>query len=186
MALPVSDAPVRRPYTPPPPPPPPAPRKEVDPAVRQPALHQGKRDAPPPERYVQHEVERGENLTEISRRFQTTVPMLEAANPRIKNPDAIEIGQKVNVPIGADYGREPTRDVVEPGQTLTDMARQHAGVSAQDIARANRHEIPNADRIHAGQEVWVPADRPATPLEQKGVVSENGKNRTLRPVWLAG
>lgn len=167
MALPVSDAPVRRPYTPPPPPPPPAPRKEVDPAVRQPALHQGKTDAPPPERYVQHEVERGENLTEISRRYRTTVPMLEAANPQIKNPDAIEIGQKVNAPIGADYGREPTRDVVEPGQTLTDMARQHAGVSAQDIARANRHEIPNADRIHAGQEVWVPADRPATPLEQK-------------------
>ena len=66
MALPVSDAPVRRPYTPPPPPPPPAPRKEVDPAVRQPALHQGKRDAPPPERYVQHEVERGENLTDTA------------------------------------------------------------------------------------------------------------------------
>lgn len=203
MALPVSDAPVRRPYTPPPPPPPPPPRKEVDPAVRQPALHQGKTDAPPPERYVQHEVERGENLTEISRRYQTTVPMLEAANPQVKNPDAIEIGQKVNVPLGADYGREPTRDVVEPGQTLTDMARQHAGVSAQDIARANRHEIPNADRLHAGQEVWVPADRPATPLEQKVQATdaavanvdraqqaydtlEPGTNRAIRDEMYAG
>ena len=73
MALPVSDAPVRRPYTPPPAPPPPAPRKEVDPAVRQPALHQGKRDAPPPERYVQHEVERGENLTDQTVRYASSI-----------------------------------------------------------------------------------------------------------------
>ncbi|QTD46845.1 LysM peptidoglycan-binding domain-containing protein [Ottowia testudinis] len=167
MAFMISDAPFPRVAPPPPPPPPPPPRKQVHPAVRQPALHQGKPDAAPPERYVQHEVERGENLTEISRRYQTTVPMLEAANPQIKQADVIEIGQKINVPIGADYGREPTRKVVEPGQTLTDLARQHPDVSPQDIARANRHEIPNADRIHVGQEVWVPADRPATALEQK-------------------
>lgn len=166
MALTVSDAPVRR-YNPPPPPPPPPPRKEVDPAVRQPALHQGKPDAPPPEKYVKHKVEQGENLTEISRRYKTDVPMLEAANPQVRHPDAIEVGQEINVPIGADYGREPTRDVVEPGQTLTQMAKEHPGVSAQEIARANRHEIPNANRIQPGQEVWVPNNQPLTPLEQK-------------------
>ena len=152
---------------PPPPPPPPPPRKEVDPAVRRPALHQGKPDVPPPERYVKHKVEQGETLTEVSRRYQTDVPILQAANPQVRNPDQIEIGQELNVPIGADYGREPTRDVVAPGQTLTDMARQHPGVSAHDIARANRHEIPNADRLQAGQEVWVPNHQPAKPLEQK-------------------
>ena len=34
--------------------------------------------------------------------------MLEAANPQLNNPDALEIGQKLNVPIGANYGTEPT------------------------------------------------------------------------------
>lgn len=163
---------VRR-VLPPPPPPPPPPRKEVDPAVRQPALHQGKADVPPPERYVKHTVEPGETLTEVSRRYQTDVPMLQAANPQVRNPDQIEIGQEINVPIGADYGREPTRDVVESGQTLTEMAREHPGVSAQDIARANRHEIPNADRIHPGQEIGVPNHRPPTPLEQKVQATDN-------------
>ena len=153
--------------TPAPPPPPPPPRKDVDPAVRQPELHQGKTEVPPPERYVVHEVEQGETLTEVSRRYQTTVPLLEAANPQLSGPDQLEIGQKVNVPLGADYGREPTPDVVEPGQTLAELAREHPGVNVQDIAGANRHRIPNPDRIRVGQQLWVPAERPATPLEQK-------------------
>ena len=178
MGLTVS-ATTRRQVAPPPPPPPP-PRKEVDTAVRQPALHQDKTEVPPPERYVQHEVEQGESLTEVSRRYQTTVPMLEAANPQLAHPNQLEIGQKVNVPLGADYGREPTRDVVEPGQTLADMAREHPGVTAQDIARANRHEIPNADRVQAGQEVWVPADRPATPLEVKVQATDSGVTEVQR------
>ena len=156
-----------RPVRAPVPPPPPPPREQVDPAVRAPALHQGKPDAPPPQTYVQHEVEPGETLTQVSRRYQTAVPMLEAANPQIADPDAIEIGQKINVPIGPGYGTEPTREVVEPGQTLTEMAKSHPGVSAGDIASANRHEIPNANLIYPGQEVWVPAQKPLTPLEQK-------------------
>ncbi|MFT3778056.1 MAG: LysM peptidoglycan-binding domain-containing protein [Ottowia sp.] len=156
-----------RPARAPVPPPPPPPREQVDPAVRAPALHQGKPDAPPPQTYVQHEVERGETLTEVSRRYQTTVPMLEAANPQIADPDVIDVGQKINVPIGPGYGAEPTREVVEPGQTLTEMARSHPGVSVGDIAGANRHEIPNANLIHPGQEVWVPAQKALTPLEQK-------------------
>ena len=154
-------------FVPPPPPPPPPPRKEVDNAVRQPNLHAGKSDAPPPERYVQHEVQKNENLTEIAHRYQTSTPMLEAANPQLNNPDALEIGQKLNVPIGANYGTEPTRDVLEPGQTLTDMAREHPNVSARDIARANRSNVPNSNRVQAGQELWVPAQKDASPLEQK-------------------
>ena len=94
----------RRIQAPPPPPPPPPPREKVDPAVRAPALHKGQKDAPPPEHYVQHEVQRGETLTEVSHRYQTTVPMIQAANPQIKDADQIEIGQKVNVPIGVGYG----------------------------------------------------------------------------------
>ncbi|MDO5087204.1 MAG: LysM peptidoglycan-binding domain-containing protein, partial [Comamonadaceae bacterium] len=135
--------------------------------MRQPKLHGNKADAPPPERYVQHEVQRGETMTEISHRYQTSMPMLEAANPQIANPSEIEIGQKVNVPIGAGYGTEPTRDVAEPGQTLTDMAREHPGVSARDIARANRADLPRGSRVQPGQELWIPAQKPATPLEQK-------------------
>ena len=150
-------------YTPPPPPP----REQVDNAVRKPQLHGGQPDAPPPERYVQHEVERGETLTEVADRYQTTVPMIQAANPQIEDANQIDVGQQVNVPIGAGYGREPVQDVVAPGETLTSMARQHPGVSPQDIARANRHEIPDANRVQAGQEVWVPNHGPATPLEQK-------------------
>ena len=87
----VMDVPQSRIQAPPPPPLPPPPREKVDPAVRAPALHKGQKDAPPPEHYVQHEVQRGETLTEVSHRYQTTVPMIQAANPQIKDADQIEI-----------------------------------------------------------------------------------------------
>ncbi|MDO5625492.1 MAG: LysM domain-containing protein [Pseudomonadota bacterium] len=163
MTLTVSQRPAHRPTIAPPPPP----RKEVDNAVRQPALHPQKTDVPPPERYVQHEVQGGETLTEISRRYQTSVPMLEAANPQVANPDHLDIGQKVNVPLGADYGTEPLPEVAQPGQTPTHIAREHPGVSAQDIADANRASLPNPRCLAVGQQIWVPASLPATPLGQK-------------------
>ncbi|QTD46181.1 LysM peptidoglycan-binding domain-containing protein [Ottowia testudinis] len=135
--------------------------------MRAPALHGGLTDAPPPERYVEHEVQEGETLTEVSHRYQTEVPMLEAANPQVPDPDQIDIGQRLNVPIGEGYGREPTQGIVAPGQSLTDMARQYPGVSASDIVGANRHRMADPDLVFTGQKVWVPADKPPTALEQK-------------------
>ncbi|MFT4193176.1 LysM peptidoglycan-binding domain-containing protein, partial [Ottowia sp.] len=161
-------SPTRVPATPqrPPPPPEPPPREEVDPAVRQPALHAGKADAPPPERYVQHEVERGETVTEVAKRYQTTVPMIAAANPQVGDLDQIDIGQKLNVPIGQGYGEEPTQAVVEKGQTLTEMAKSYQ-LPLNVVVAANRHSLPNPNLIHPGQVVQMPLDKPNTALEDR-------------------
>ena len=117
---------VRTQAPPPPPPPPPPPRAQVDNAVRAPALHGGQAGAPPPERYAMHTVARGETLSEIATRHQTSVPMLSAANPQLApGGNAIDVGQQLNIPLGKGYGQLPVREVVEPGQTLTELAAQH-------------------------------------------------------------
>ena len=94
---------VRKPtVTPPPPPPPPPP----------PA---------PPARHVEHKVQRGETLSEISTRYRTTPRQIEDANPDLRQPDALAIGQTLRVPIGEGYGVEPIDREVKPGETLADL-----------------------------------------------------------------
>ena len=150
----------------PPAPPPPPPREEVDPAVRQPALHGGKTDAPPPERYTQHTVERGETVTEIAKRYQTTVPMIAAANPQVADVDQVDVGQQLNVPLGQGYGEEPTQAVVAKGQSLTEMAKTYQ-LPLNVVIGANRHSLPNANLIHPGQVVQMPVDKPNTTLQDR-------------------
>ncbi|MEW6650512.1 MAG: LysM peptidoglycan-binding domain-containing protein [Chloroflexota bacterium] len=45
-------------------------------------------------------VQRGDTLRKIANRFNTTVAALVAANPDIKNPNLISVGQRINLPGG--------------------------------------------------------------------------------------
>jgi LysM repeat protein len=138
------------------PPPPPAPlQHDHDAAVQAPALHGGRSDVPPPTHYAEHTVQSGETLSEISKRYQAPVPLLQAANPDIADPDRIHVGQKVAVPIGPGYGSEPTEVQVKPGQTLSQLAAQYKQPLG-DIVNANRHGIADPDRIRVGQQIWIP------------------------------
>jgi LysM repeat protein len=110
---------------------------------------------PPPERHIEHEVQHGETMTEISNRYQATMPQLHDANPQISNPDRLNVGQRVRVPIGDGYGREPIAVQAQPGDTLKALAGQyHQPVTR--IAAANGHSIANPEHIQVGQQIWIP------------------------------
>lgn len=152
---------------PPPPAPAPAPAADANahPAVQSPALHGGRTDVPPPTHYVEHTVRRGETMKEIAARYQAPVPLLQAANPDVDDPDKIRTGQKIAVPIGPGYGTEPIEVQVAPGQTLSQLASQYKQPLRQ-IVEANRHGLPDPDRILVGQQIWIPgvvAPQAATP-----------------------
>jgi nucleoid-associated protein YgaU len=53
--------------------------------------------------YLLYRVERGDTLTGIARMAKdfgrTTVPQIVAANPRITDPDVIQVGQRIRVPL---------------------------------------------------------------------------------------
>jgi len=55
---------------------------------------------PPPQKCsgFLYTVQRGDSLFEIGRRFGVTVAQLQAANPQIKNPNVIFIGQVICIP----------------------------------------------------------------------------------------
>ena len=48
---------------------------------------------------ITYRVAAGDTLTEIASRYGTTVAALTSAN-KIKNPDLIQIGQKLTIPVG--------------------------------------------------------------------------------------
>ena len=74
-------------------------------------------------------------MSKIAKKFGLTVAQLEAANPQIKNPNNIKIGDKINIPSAAPSdvisGARPAhpdrrpigaRRAVEPAETGPDRS----------------------------------------------------------------
>lgn len=97
-------------------------------------------------------VERGDTLSAIAARHGVTLDALLAANPQIANPDRIDIGQRVQLPVAE---RQVT---VRAGDTLGAIASRH-GVSVEALVRAN--DIDNPNLIFPGDVLRVPSSQPA-------------------------
>lgn len=78
-------------------------------------------DRPPvQERY--HVVRRGESLSKIARRYDTGVGVLLLANPQVRNPNLIHVGDRLRIPSAAETGRLRT----EAEQRMIEYQRQVA------------------------------------------------------------
>jgi LysM repeat protein len=100
-------------------------------------------------------VKRGDTLSEIADRHGCSLADLVAANPQIRNPDRIDIGDRINLPASQ---RSYT---VRPGDTLSDIATAH-GTTWQALAAANGIDNPN--RIFPGDVLRLPgAGRSSSP-----------------------
>ena len=104
-----------------------------------------------------HVVQRGETLSQIARRYNTTVAELQRLN-NLANASLIVAGQVIQLPGGATTGGTTTTGgqqtyVVKRGDTLSQIAERF-GVSAADLARANG--ITNPRLIYAGQQLVIP------------------------------
>jgi LysM repeat protein len=107
---------------------------------------------------MSYQIQRGDTLSALSRRFGTTVDALMAANPQIRNANLIFAGQTLNLPGSADsFQAAPSSSggqyTVRAGDTLSAIGARF-GVSYQAIAAANGIENPNL--IYPGQRLTIP------------------------------
>jgi membrane-bound lytic murein transglycosylase D len=112
------------------------------------------RDGGDDEPSLRYTVRVGDNLSAIAGRFGTTVMTLVEAND-IEDPDAIQPGSTLEVPVGTGAAptASPRRYVIKRGDTLLNIA-QRFGSSVERILRANAIRDPN--RIRLGQEIEIP------------------------------
>ncbi|MEU7525447.1 GH25 family lysozyme [Saccharothrix sp. NPDC042600] len=103
--------------------------------------------APAPSGWVDYTIVWGDTLSALAVRFGTTVAELAAVNG-IPNPDRIQAGQVIRVPVGVGGGGE--RYQIQPGDTLSALAVRWGTTVA---AIAARNGISNPDRIYAGD--WI-------------------------------
>lgn len=107
---------------------------------------------------MSYTVKRGDTLSGIAARQHVSLAALEKANPQIKNPNVIGVGQKLNVP-GQRDSFTPARPAggsytVKRGDTLGQIASSH-GVSLSALERANP-QIKNPNVISVGQRINIP------------------------------
>jgi len=109
-------------------------------------------------------VRRGENLSQIARRYGVSVTVIVTSNG-ISNPSKIYTGQTLCIPKAGSSSSSkncPVTYVVKRGDTLREIAARY-GVPPKAIANAN--DIENWNKIYPGQKlvIWVPCTRPPKP-----------------------
>lgn len=121
---------------------------------------------------VTHTVQAGETLSAIAQRYGVSQQALVAANG-IDNAALIYVGQQLTIPDAAATVSEPadapapvpapapSEYVVQPGDTLSQIAHQH-GVTVLAIAAANG--IDNPSQLRAGQRLTIPVGGEAPAL----------------------
>ena len=106
---------------------------------------------------VAYVVERGDSLSRIAERFDTSVSRLVALN-QLPNRNRLSIGQRLLLPqdnVGAATGAAPVNGVysVSRGDTVSRIAARF-GVAEPTLLAANG--ISDPDRIYPGQELRIP------------------------------
>ena len=113
------------------------------------------------------EVVKGDTLLKIAAKYGCTVREIVALNKElIQNPDVIQIGWKLRIPVkGAEPAPEtpavPAEDkkyvvyVVKKGDTLRAISQIY-GCTVKELMELNRERIKDADMIGIGWELKVP------------------------------
>ena len=93
-------------------------------------------------------IQQGDTLAAIARRCDFSVDALLSANPQLRNPDIVQPGDRISLPI--------FETAAEPGDTLVDIADRY-GVPLAFLIAANP-DI-GSDVLEARTVVLVPAEK---------------------------
>lgn len=99
-------------------------------------------------------VQAGDTLSGIAQAYGTTWEALFAANPKIKDPNLIYPGEKVDVVKGKSGGSDPASVTVRSGQTMWGIA-SGLGVSLTSLETANP-QVQDPDYITIGEVLSAP------------------------------
>ncbi|KJE26431.1 spore coat assembly SafA domain protein [Geobacillus kaustophilus] len=125
------------------------PAKVVKPTQKVEAVRQSKPQAKPTgDIYI---VRSGDTLSEIAKKFNTTVSELVKFN-NIKDPNKIYVGQKLRIRGSATVKSSPQYYVVQRGDTLSEIAVKFK-TTVKKLQRLNGIKDPN--KIYAGQKLRV-------------------------------
>jgi membrane-bound lytic murein transglycosylase D len=118
---------------------------------------------PPRRHYARHRVRPGQTLSQLARRYHTSIRAIMVAN-NIRSPNYIRVGQRLKIPLrggGGIHARasetaacssvKPLRYRVKRGDSLWLLARRH-NTNIQEIMSLN--DLKNA-RLHIGQELVI-------------------------------
>lgn len=106
-----------------------------------------------PNEKTTYTVREGDTLGELSTRYGVPVADLRAANPGVKDPNEISVGQKLTIPLASANAQLPGAYTVHSGDTLNRIAVRHHS-SAPLLAAADN--IANPDSIHTGEQISIP------------------------------
>ncbi len=131
---------------------------------------------PPPSNSDTYIVQKGDMLSKIAVRFDTTTKTLISMN-NLSNPDVLYVGQELRVPAGSrsssSPGSYPSSSkpsvkkggsyVIQKGDTLSGIAAA-AGVSLADLRSLNNIKD---DKIFAGETISIPSGGKVPAKKQK-------------------
>lgn len=106
-------------------------------------------------------VQPGDTMYGIAKRFGVSLDLLIRANPQIRNPDMIVVGEVIHIPRGKPPmpphgpGHSPGRRyVVKPGDTMFLIAQRFT-ISLSELIAFNP-QIPDPNVLVPGQVVLIP------------------------------
>ena len=104
----------------------------------------------------------GDTMWLIAKKFGISLERLLKANPQIKDPDRIDVGQRIFIPQGHGGGGGGTVYTVRSGDTMWLIARRF-GISLDALIKANP-QIKDPNLIFPGQVLTIPTGGSAHPM----------------------
>lgn len=101
-----------------------------------------------------HVVQWGETFYGIANRYGVSFAALRAANPGV-DQERLTSGTRLNIPAPAAAAPARRTHRVQPGETLTGIARRYE-VSLRALREAN--DLENDDRVRSGQTLVIPTE----------------------------